>query len=107
MYRIIKFIGWYIALSVAAILGMLVLAFPDYPNTQSGWLWFFVLALPVTLVGDLIGEFTFRNRVAQAILEKSQGKAFSSLRILYGLIAMLILFGIVWTLAMHFGVNKV
>ncbi|AMO99584.1 hypothetical protein CAter10_1834 [Collimonas arenae] len=45
--------------------------------------------------------------MAQAILEKSQGKAFSLLRILYGLIAMLILFDIVWTLAMHFGVNKV
>lgn len=107
MLRIFKFLGWYIALSVAATLGMLLFAFPDYPKTPSGWLWFFVLALPVTLVGELVGELISRNRVAQAIEEKSQGKSFSLLRVLYAFIAMLIVFGIVWGFALHFGAGKV
>jgi hypothetical protein len=76
-------------------------------KTQSGWLWFFVLALPATFAGELAGDFIFRNRVAQAIEERSQSKSFSLLRVLDGFIAMLIAFGMAWGLALHFGADKV
>jgi hypothetical protein len=82
---------------------MLLSAFPDYPRTVTGWLVFFALALPVTLVGEAIGEGLWRNRVARAIEERSAGQSFSWLRIAYGVVAMSLLFAAVWGFAVYFG----
>ncbi|HET7831538.1 MAG TPA: hypothetical protein VFK88_01095 [Gallionella sp.] len=102
MKRVLKFLGWYIAASFAAALAMLLFAFPDYPRTITGWLVFFLLALPVTLVGEATGNMLWRNRVALAVEEHSAGQSLSWLRIAYGFVVMLLLFVTVWGLAIYF-----
>ena len=106
MARLFRFLGWYLALTFAASLGLLILALPNHPKTLSGWLWFFLLALPVTLVGELIGEGIWRNPVAKAIEKESSNRQFSWLRIAYGFVAMLLIFGVVWGLALFLGIDR-
>ncbi|MEZ0233242.1 MAG: hypothetical protein ACAH12_10415 [Methylophilaceae bacterium] len=106
MARLLRFIAWYIALTFVAGLILLVFAFPKHPETLRGWLIFFSLTLPVTLLGELIGEGVWRNPAAKVIEEKSAGQEFSWLRIAYGFIAMLIVFGLFWGLAIFLGINK-
>jgi hypothetical protein len=101
-------IPWLVCRTIGGCdIGDAIVCISDYPKTQSGWLWFFVLALPATFAGELAGDFIFRNRVVQAIEERSQSKSFSLLRVLDGFIAMLIAFGMAWGLALHFGADKV
>ena len=84
---------------------MLIFAFPHYPKTLVGWAAFFLLALPVTLVGEVVGEGLWRNRVAQVVERRTEGKSFSWLRIAYGFVTMLALFAVVLGLALFFGVE--
>ena len=84
---------------------MLIVAFPHHPRTLVGWAAFFLLALPVTLFGEAVGEGLWRNRVAQAVEQRAEGQSFSWLRIAYGFVAMLLLFAVVWGLALFFGVE--
>ena len=105
MLRLLKFLGLYVALTFAASFGMLVFAFPHYPKTLVGWAAFFLLALPITLVGEAVEERLWRNRVAQAIERRTEGQSFSWLRIAYGFLIMLALFAVVWGLALFFNIE--
>jgi hypothetical protein len=66
-------------LTAALLLGM----FPKYPETLIDWMLLFLLAIPIVLVGELLGEFLFRNRLTKAVEHRTQATPFSWLRILY------------------------
>jgi hypothetical protein len=101
-----RFVLLYFAFSVVATLGMLITSFPNYPKTLLGWVWMFVIALPVVIVFELLGWVVWNNRLAQSIETRSSDREFSWLRISYGLVAMLCVFGIAWWIAMYFGIEK-
>ncbi len=84
---------------------MLIVAFPSHPKSLLGWFAFFILALPVTLLGEVIGEGLWQNRLARRIEEKTAGQSFSWWRITYGFVAMLLVFAVAWKLAIWFGVE--
>src|SRR5450830_492134 len=88
--RFLRFVAAYVALTVAASFGMLILAFPSHPKTSMDWVWLFALALPVTLAGELVGQFIFHNRIAKYIEKRSADRSLSWLRICYGFVAMLL-----------------
>jgi hypothetical protein len=59
-----------------------------------GWVLLFALALPLTLVGEFVGEFFWRNRIAQAIVARSSGSSVSLLRLGYAFAVMLLFFAL-------------
>ena len=97
MKRFFKIAGIYLLLSAFAAVGVLIGAFPKYPTTLNGWVLLLLLALPLTIVGELIGEVIWRNRIARAVEENTAGQSLSGLRIFYALVAMLLLFGLVFS----------
>jgi polyferredoxin len=99
MARLLKIIVTYIALSAIAAVFVLIGLFPWHPTTADGWGLFLVLALPLTIVCELIGEALWRNRLAQAVEEKTKERSLSGLRILYALVVMLLLFSLVFAVA--------
>ena len=88
--RILTFLGIYVVCSAGATFLLLLNWFPYHPHSLSGWLVLFVVAVPVTVVGEGIGKFLFSNPVARAIDAKTEGRSFSWLRISFMLIAMLL-----------------
>lgn len=106
MRRILKFIGWYLFFSATAAFGMLIITFPNYPKSLGGWGWFFLLALPATFVGELIGEAAWRNPIAHGIEARTSKRSISWLRICYGFFVMLIFLGLAWGVSFYFGANK-
>jgi hypothetical protein len=104
--RILKILGWYCTLTVAAALGLLVLALPYHPKSSIGWIVFFILALPISLIGEAIGEGLWRNPLAKRIEERSSQSTLSLSRIVYGFFAMLLVFFAAWALVSFFGVER-
>jgi di/tricarboxylate transporter len=96
MARLLKIIAAYILLSAIAAVGVLIGIFPKHPTTIGGWCLLLVLALPIIIVGELIGEALWRNRLAQAIEAKTKERSLSALRIIYALMVMLLLFSLVF-----------
>lgn len=93
MPRTIQIVCWYIVLTVAASIGMLLSVFPHFPKMPMGWVWLFVFSLPVTIVGEFIGNSIWKNRVAKAIERRTSERSLSWLRICYGFVVMLLVFG--------------
>jgi len=94
MERLLTFIGLYVALSVVAAIALLAGIFPQYPKTLGGWALLLALALPLTLAGEFVGEFFWRNRIAQAIATRSSGSSLSLLRLSYAFAVMLLCFAL-------------
>lgn len=94
MTRLARISAVYVGLSVIAAVGVLVGVFPKHPTTLNGWLLLLVLALPLTIAGELVGEMIWRNRLARAIESNTKGQSLSGFRMLYALVAMLLMFGL-------------
>jgi hypothetical protein len=102
MRRILKFTGWYLVFSTVAAIGMLIHTFPNYPKSLGGWAWFFFLALPVTLIGEAIGEAARQNPIAKDMEDRMSKRSFLWLRICYGFAVILMLFGFAWGMSFYF-----
>jgi uncharacterized membrane protein len=96
MPGIIKLFLLYIGMSIVAALGWLILSYPSIPSTPSEWGILFLVALPLTIVFELIGERVNKNPINNAIETKTRHKKFSWLRILYGVFEILIVLFIIW-----------
>jgi len=98
--RVLTFVALYLGLSTVLALVLLAGVFPHHPKTVAGWVLLFALALPLTLLGEFVGEFFWRNRIAQAIAARSSGGSLSVLRLGYAFAVMLFFF------ALAFGVHS-
>ena len=98
--RVLTFVVLYLGLSTVLALVLLAGIFPYHPKTVIGWVLLFALALPLTLLGEFVGEFFWRNRIAQAIAARSSGGSLSVLRLGYAFAVMLFFF------ALAFGVHS-
>lgn len=96
MARVLKIAGIYIGISAIAAVGVLVGVFPKHPTTLNGWLLLLAIALPLTIAGELVGEVIWRNRLARAVESHTAGQSLSGLRMTYALVAMLLLFGLMF-----------
>lgn len=66
------------------------------PATRGQWLAIFLLALPVQLAGELVGNFMWNNRLAQSVDRATAHKSLSLLRIGYGVFAILGCIGLIF-----------
>jgi uncharacterized membrane protein YidH (DUF202 family) len=87
----LKFIAGYLVLSAFVVAVWVLESLPEAPKMpQSLKEWgiaalIFLLALPVTLVAEAIGEWMHDNRLTRAIENRTKGQHLSGLRILYNL----------------------
>jgi hypothetical protein len=89
-----EFISIYIVASVACGLFALILAFPFHPITKLGWAIWFVAALPITMVGELVGFAVFDKKIGSAI--SGDTDHVSAGRVAYGVVAALLFFTVIW-----------
>lgn len=95
MKTLLRWLATYVLLSAALGGIALLTSFPARPGSWLGWLLLFALIVPLTLVGEGIGELLHRNRIAAAVEQRSRGRGLSWLRIGYMLVVMLALMGAV------------
>ena len=91
-----KFLGVYVVVSVITTLLILLSVFPHHPHTLVGWFLLFVAAAPITIVGELVGDFAFHNRLADSIEARSENVAFWFLRFIYVFIAVVLMLVFGW-----------
>ena len=83
MKSVLRFVAIYFALSAALGAVVLVSSFPARPSSWLGWLGLFVLVIPLTLAGEVVGQSLHRNQIARAVERRTQSKRFSWLRLGY------------------------
>jgi len=103
--RVLTFVVLYLGLSTVLALVLLAGVFPHHPKTVVGWALLFALALPITLLGEFVGEFFWRNRIAQAIAARSSGVSLSVLRLGYAFAVMLFFFALAFGVHSWFGLE--
>lgn len=87
--RILQFLAAYVLASLV-LGGILVLqSYPSKPQSLLQWGVVCALAIPLTLLGDAIGELLFRNRLTRAVDKATEGRNFSWLRLGYMLVLAL------------------
>ncbi len=101
--RIIRLLGWYCTFTAIAAAGMLVYSFPNYPKTLFGWALFLALALPIILIGEVIGSGLWKNHLLRRIDERTDKGLSSFLRIVYGVFSLLLVFAAAWGVAILSG----
>jgi hypothetical protein len=93
--RALRFLGFYLALSLICAPILLLQLLPFHPRSALGWTILVLAAVPVTALGELIGDFLFKNRISAAVDRKTSGTSLSWLRIGYVLIVFISFFAFV------------
>jgi hypothetical protein len=96
MQKLIRIVGTYLASSL--VLGLMGLAqsYPLLPSTPLEWAALFLLALPVCLAAEMFGRVLWNNRIARFVDDATREQSFSPARIAYGVLAILLLAGLVF-----------
>ena len=92
--RALRFLGCYLALSLICAPIFLLQLLPFHPRTALGWVILGAAALPVTVLGELIGDYLLKNHVPVAVDRKTSGTSLSWLRIAYVLVAFTSFFAV-------------
>jgi len=93
MLAVLKVLGIYVGLSVFLVLLWLGLGAGELPATATQWLWLLLLAVPLHLVGELIGRGLWKNKAARFVEQKTAGKQLSVLRMLYPFLIIVVFSG--------------
>ena len=93
--RALRFLGFYFALTLICAPVFLLQLLPFYPKSAFGWVVLVVAAVPVTVLGELVGDFLFKNRVSVAVDRRTKGSSVSWIRIVYVLGVFLVLIAVV------------
>jgi hypothetical protein len=91
--RVLKFTVIYLVFSLFAAMALLIDSWPRHPRSILQWILLFVIALPVTALGEWLSDSVLRSPPSLAVEARTRGSQFSWLRIAY-LVALYILFAI-------------
>lgn len=94
MKTLIKYTGTYIGLSVCLGLVWVVLSYPDIPSTPGEWLWILLLAVPLQLASEFLGEHVWNNKATRFVEQNTATRSFSIVCIAYGVILLLAFIGL-------------
>lgn len=103
MRTALKLMTIYLGLSAFLVLLWLGLGAGNLPATTTQWLWLLLLAVPLQLAGELIGQAVWNNRATRFVEHKTAGKRLSVLRILYAFLMIVVICGLI--LAASYGWN--
>ena len=99
MRRAVQVLAAYLVVSIMLSGLMLLQSYPTRPQSLTGWIVLFALALPLTILGEAVGEFLLRNRLSRAVERATQKRSFSWLRIGYVLILALFVIAASWVVS--------
>jgi hypothetical protein len=91
--KVIRFLLIYLALSSFAVVALFIDTWPHYPHGPLDWGLLFVIALPVTLLGEWLSDNALSSSLSLAVEARAKGHQLSWLRVSYYL-ALYILFAI-------------
>jgi len=83
----------YLALSLRLAALALLQVVPWRPASWLGWTALLLLALPLSLLGEYVGQLLWTNRMSRSIEERTRGQAFSWARVAYALVVMVVVLG--------------
>jgi hypothetical protein len=86
-----RFLGFYLALSLICAPILLLQLLPFHPRSVPGWVFLVVAAVPVTILGELIGDWLLTNRISAEVDRRTRDVTLSWIRIGY-VLGVLILF---------------
>jgi hypothetical protein len=81
--RLLRWIAIYLALTGIAVTALLLELWPYRPSSLAGWALLLLAALPVMLLGELVGTKLLQNPVSDAVQRGTQRSKFSWIRIGY------------------------
>lgn len=93
MRTTLKVLATYVGLSIFLVLLWLVLDPGELPATATQWLWLLVLAVPLQLVGELIGQSLWNTNATRFVEQKTAGKRLSVFRMFYAFVMILFFCG--------------
>ncbi len=96
--RVFQFLAAYVLASLVLGAVLVLQSYPSAPQSVVQWGVLFVLAIPLTLLGEAIGELLFRNSLTRAVDKATERKTFSWLRIGYMLVLALTVVALMWAL---------
>jgi hypothetical protein len=96
--RVLRILVGYLLVALLAAVLLLLNVWPWHPNSWRAWLMFAVLALPVLIGGEWLGEKMLTNQLSRSVDRATAKTRLSWLRIAYLLaeaIVVLTLLGVV------------
>lgn len=93
MRQLFRFAGVYLAVSTFAGIALLADTWPLYPRSSVEWILLFVIALPVTVLGEWLAEGLTSNPLSAKVERSRRRVGFSWARVGYYL-ATYVLFGL-------------
>ena len=102
----LRFFFGYVLVSLLLGAGLLITFFPEHPSSVAGWIGVFALAVPITLVGEFVGQLLFvRNPLSRAVDRRTRHKTFSWARVLFGLLLVVAVVATIQVALHFFGVE--
>jgi len=98
---LLRFLCLYLAINAIAATALLITLWPYRPQSSRGWILLFVIALPVTAIGEWLGESLLKNRMSLAVERATQRSDFSWIRITYVLAMALVVILLVTFIASY------
>jgi hypothetical protein len=89
MRTVIRLLFFWVVASLVAAAVLLLYAIPWHPHSARGWTIFLLVALPISLAGDYIGERIFSNPFARRLDASGSGVKASVNRIGYVVLCFL------------------
>jgi hypothetical protein len=91
--QIVRFLWIYFLVSIFATTALLIDTWPHHPTSILEWVLLFAIALPVTLLGEWLGDGLMDNPLTVRIEHKTRNSKSSGARVAY-FVAMLVLLAI-------------
>ncbi len=91
--RVLRFAAIYLIVSVIAAVALLIDTWPLHPHSIPHWALLFVIALPITLLGEWLSDRALHSSLSLAVEVRTRSSRFSWLRV-GCLLALYILFAI-------------
>jgi hypothetical protein len=91
--RVLRFAAIYLIVSVIAAVALLINTWPLHPHSIPHWALLFVIALPITLLGEWLSDRALHSSLSLAVEARTRNSRFSWLRVGY-ILALCILFAI-------------
>jgi hypothetical protein len=94
MTRLLRFVAIYLLVAGAAALLLLIPLWPWRSSSPQGWALYAILALPIMIAGEWIGDKVLHNRLSRAVDRATRQRQFSWFRIGYLIALTLALIGL-------------
>ena len=103
---LLRFVIGYLTVSACAGIALLADTWPYHPTSLLAWSFLFVVAVPVTVIGEWLAEGVLNNPVSAIVERRTRQTTFSWTRVVYYL-AVYVLLGICAVTLYYWGTGSI